>query len=68
MPTRPIGLAALSVLTTLIRASTVLAHGGGGDDGPLLSLDSLTLAMTTSLVLGAVCFAVMVWDPPTRRK
>jgi hypothetical protein len=68
MRTRPIALAALSVLTTLARASAALAHGGGADDGRLLSLDSLALAITTSLGLGALCFVVMVWDPPTRRK
>jgi hypothetical protein len=68
MRTRPIALAALSVLTTLASASTALAHSRGADDGPLLSLDSLALAVMTSLVLGAVCFVVMVWDPPTRRK
>jgi len=67
MRTRPIVLAALSVLTTLARASTALAHGGG-DDGPLLSLDSLGLAIMTSVGLGALCFLVMVWDPQTRRK
>jgi len=68
MRTRQIAFVALSALTMLARASIALAHGGGADDGRLLSLDSLALAITTSLVVGALCFAVMVWDPHTRHK
>jgi hypothetical protein len=68
MGTRPIVLTAVSVLMALARASAALAHGGGDDGGPLLSLDSLALAITTSVGLGALCFAVMVWDPQTRHK
>lgn len=68
MRTRQIVVAAPSVLATLARASVALAHGGGADDGRLLSLDSLALAIMTSLVVGALCFAVMVWDPQTRHK
>lgn len=68
MRTQQIVVVALSVLTTLARASTAVAHGGGADDGRLLSLESLALAIMTSLVVGALCFAVMVWDPQTRHK
>ena len=68
MRTRQIVVVALSMLTTLASASIALAHHGGAEDGRLLSLDSLALAITTSLGLGALCFVVMVWDPQTRRK
>jgi hypothetical protein len=68
MRTRQIVVVALSVLTTSARASIALAHGGGADDGRLLSLDSMALAIMTSLVVGALCFVVMVWDPQTRHK
>jgi hypothetical protein len=68
MRTRQIVVAAASGLATLARASIALAHSGGADDGRLLSLDSLALAIMTSLVVGTLCFVVMVWDPQTRHK
>jgi hypothetical protein len=68
MSTRLISAAGLGVLLLLACASGALAHGGGSEGGPLLSWDSLALAIITSVFVGLLCFAVMVWDPSTTGK
>ena len=68
MNTRLISAAGLGVLLLLACASGALAHGGGSEGVPLLSWDSLALAIMTSVFVGLLCFAVMVWDPSTTGK
>lgn len=67
MSTRLISAAGLGVLL-LACASRALAHSGGSEGVPLLSWDSLALAIITSVFVGLLCFAVMVWDPSTTGK
>ena len=68
MNTRLISAAGLGVPLLLACASGALAHGGGSEGVPLLSWDSLALAIITSVFVGLLCFAVMVWDPSTTGK
>ncbi len=69
MKRRLISAALSAPLLAMVFASAVLAdHGGSEEDVGLFSSESKFPPLATSVLLGTICYALMVRDPERDRK